>query len=369
MPSIKPYIPILRWKLGEILAMERLYPKDREGMTPLIEFIMPAPTTDKKDYKKILEDSQSKFLRILPGITQQIVKSWGKDPIFIDVHLLDGVIRTRAFQEILTSATSLDIFAVPVVHIIPVTSTDADMATREVAVKYAKTNGTGLCIRIDKSHLDDANIANHITKFVEDNKLDIKNTDLFVDLQVVDKNTVADSVIEKLVRLPELKQWRSFIVSGGAFPKDLSELPKHGHYELERLDWSLWKSIVGSKVLKRQPVFSDYTIQHPIYYGSIPGANTSASVRYTNDEIWDVMRGEGLRNEKGAGNKQYPAHAQLMVTSSFYKGANYSFGDSYITERAKPDNKKSGNPTTWITAGINHHLTLVTRQIASLPGN
>jgi hypothetical protein len=330
---------------------------------------MPAPTTDKKDFKKILEDSQSKFLRILPGITQRIIKSWGKDPIFIDVHLLDGGIRSRAFEEILSSATALDIFAVPVIHIIPVTSTDADMATRQTAIKYSKINNRGLCIRIDKSHLNEDHVADHIRNFIKDNGLNIQNTDILVDLQIIEKGTTAGSVAQKLARLPDIDKWRSFIVSGGAFPKDLADLPKHGHYELERWDWSLWKSIINSKVLKRQPIFSDYTIQHPIHYGSVPGANTSASIRYTNDEKWEIMRGEGLRNPKGAGNKQYPAHAQLMVKASFFKGADYSFGDAYIVERASSHNKKNGNPTTWITAGINHHLTLVTRQIASLPEN
>ena len=100
--------------------------------------------------------------------------------------------------------------------------------------------------------------------------------------------------------------------------------------------------------------------------GSVPGANTSASIRYTNDQKWEIMRGEGLRNQKGAGHKQYPAHAQLMIKESFFKGADYSFGDAYIAERASPDNENSGSPTTWITAGINHHLTLVARQISKL---
>ena len=366
MMTIKSYVPILRWKLGEILAMERLYPKDRESMTPLIEFIMPAPTTDKKDYNKILEDSKSKFLRVLPGVTHQIIKSWGKSPILVDVHLLDGDIRTRAFEEILSSASTLDIFAIPVVYIIPVTSTDADMNTRQIAIKYSKINNRGLCIRIDRSHLDNDNIAEHIENFVKENKLNIENTDILVDLQVVDKDTKTDSVVEKLSRLPNINKWRSFIVSGGAFPKDLSDLSKHEHHQLERFDWILCKNIISNRTLKRQPIFSDYTIQHPIFYGSVPGANTSASIRYTNDEKWEIMRGEGLRNPKGAGHKQYPGHAQLMVKASFFKGAGYSFGDGYIALRASPDNKNNGSPTTWVTAGINHHLTLVARQITDL---
>ena len=366
MAIIKSYVPILRWRLAEMKAVERLYPKDREDITPLIEFMMPPPTTDKKDYKKILEDSKSKFLRKLPDIAQQLVQYCGKSTVFIDVHLLDGDIRTSAFEKILSSANALDLFSIPVIHVIPVTSTNADMITRQIAVKYSKINDSGLCIRIDGSHLNDKDLPRHIGNFIAENGLSIKNTDILVDLQIIDKDTIAKSVIKKLSHLPDINKWRSFIISGGAFPKDLTDFLKHGHYKLERLDWNLWQNIINDETLKRQPIFSDYTIQHPIHYGHIPGANTSASIRYTNDEKWEIIRGEGLRNKKGAGHKQYPAHAQLIVQQSFFKGANYSFGDTYIVERASPGNKNNGNPTTWLIAGINHHLTLVARQIANL---
>ena len=52
---------------------------------------------------------------------------------------------------------------------------------------------------------------------------------------------------------------------------------------------------------------------------------------------------------------------------SIFKGDNFSFGDSYIAEKAKYINtKNTGNPRSWLEAGINHHLTLTARQVASL---
>ena len=154
MSTIKSYIPIIRWRPAEIRAIKNLYSKDRGNITPLFEFILPPPTTDKKDYKKILEDSKSKFIRYLPNITQEIIKHWGKEPVFVDVHLLDGDIRAHTFEQILSSANNLDIFSIPVTYIIPVTSTEADIAIRGVTVKFAKVNNRGLCIRIDESHLN-----------------------------------------------------------------------------------------------------------------------------------------------------------------------------------------------------------------------
>ena len=371
MTAIKSYVPILRWRPAEMLAFERLYPQDRETITPFIEFIMPPPKTDKDDRKKILEDSKSKFLRQLPDIGKRLLKYCGRNTVFLDVHLLDGNIRASSFENILSSANAVDLFSIPVVHIIPVVGTDADMATRQVAVKYAKIGDKGLCIRIDNSHFKDENLTKHIEDFIKDNNLDIKNVDILVDLQIVDKSITAESVIEKVSRIPQIDGYRSFILSGGAFPKDLSDLQKFESHQIDRTDWKLWGEIINSGKLSRKPTFSDYTIQHPIFYGYILGANTSASVRYTNDEKWEILRGEALNyvkknGEKGPGYKQYLAHAREIIKQPFYKKAEYSFGDSEINRIATPKNEKTGNPQMWLNIGINHLLTLVARQTSNL---
>lgn len=356
----------MRWKLAERSAIKKLLPKDRGNITPLIEFIMPPPKTDKEDYKKILENSREIFLKRLPEIAEQIVKYCGRETVFIDVHLLDGDIRASALNHILSTTTRLDLFSIPVVYIIPVTSTDADMATRRTALEYSRKNKTGLCIRIDESHFNDKGLPDHIEKFVRDNQLRIEDTDILLDLKIVDKNTTSEVVLEKLSRIPQIEKWRSVIMAGGSFPEDLSDFEKHSHNKIDRLDWKLWKEILENKDLKRKPIYSDYTIQHPIHHGHILGANTSASIRYTDDQQWEIWRGEGVKNKKGAGYKQYPAHAQLLVKEKSFKGAKYSYGDEYIAERAKPENKNTGNPTTWLIAGINHHITLASHQVSDL---
>lgn len=366
MVTINSYVPIVRWRPAERRAIERLYQEDRSRITPLIEFIMPPPKTDENDYKKILEDSKSKFLRNLPGIAKELIKCWRTDPVFVDVHLLDGDIRTHALEQILSSTSNSDIFSIPVTYVIPVTSTEADAAIRNIAVKFAKKDARGLCIRIDESHLQEENFQKRIENFVNENTLRVEDTDILIDLKIIDEGKNPQLIIKRLSNIPHIEKWRSFILAGGSFPKDLSDFEKYGHYPVKRLDWNLWKEIAGNKVLKRKPVFSDYTIQHPIHYGYILRANTSASIRYTNDDQWEIMRGAGLRNKKGAGFKQYPAQAQLLVQQPFFRGADYSFGDTYIAEKARPKTKTTGSPQTWLTAGINHHITLVAQQIANL---
>lgn len=368
---IQSYVPILRWRPAEMTALEKLFPLDREKVTPLVEFIMPAPTTDAKDRRKITESSRDKFLRRLPDVAKNLLKFCGRSPVLIDVHLLDGDIRASSFGQILEASNSLDIFSIPVIYVIPVTSTSADMETRSVAVNYAKLSGHGLCLRIDMIHFQEENLSSHIMEFMKVNELKIENTDLLVDLQIINDGTTAEAVADQLTLLPSLTKWRSFIVSGGAFPKDLSELEVFGTHPLPRLDRKLWGELLDSKKLARIPIYSDYTIQHPIFYGYIPGASVSASIRYTDDEQWQVFRGQALgyinkkTGQKGPGHKQYLGHARTLIGQPFYKGEAYSFGDAEIKKMADESNQKTGNPQKWLSIGINHHLTLAARQTAS----
>lgn len=93
--------------------------------------------------------------------------------------------------------------------------------------------------------------------------------------------------------------------------------------------------------------------------------NVSASIRYTTDDHWLVMRGEGLLNKDGAGHAQYPANAQMLMERPEFCGRDFSFGDNYIYERpVKID--QPGIPRNWVTVGVNHHLTFVVRQIERL---
>jgi hypothetical protein len=363
--NIREYVPILRWKAAERDALAKLDPIIRAQITPLFEFIMPGPKRDSTDYKTILKDSRSIFQDRLPKVVNEINKCSPSGSVFIDVHLVDGALRSQALDFILDSADFAESTLIPVTHIFPEKSSVADDLTRQVVVNYGRSSGMGLCIRIDRSSLVDQDLSSAITRFLVQNKLTMENTDVLVDLGIVDESDDPDGLARRLAVIPELNRWRSFIVAGGAFPKDLTQFEKHTRAQIPRTDWEIAKSLSVSNQLVRVPTFSDYTIQHPIFYENVTNANVSASIRYTGDNQWDVLRGEGLRNEGGAGHQQYIAHARLIVKQNFFKGANYSFGDNYIIERAQPSNILTGNPTTWLKAGINHHMTVVVKQLSS----
>jgi len=368
MFDYKHYVPILRWKAAEKGALQKLKLYDKTVITPLIEFIMPQTDDDgKKTPRDLLQESINTFMEDIPIFAEQILKHWGNEAIFVDVQLVDSSIRAEALEKILWSGKQLNLFMIPVITIIPVIGFESDIKIRKVAVEFAKKSGNGICLRITESNFNEKSLANDIENFINQNVLNFKDVDLLVDFKIINQPISCDSFLNKINAIPHLKEWRTFIVAGGAFPKDLSHLEKHNQHKISRADWIIWNMLI--KNLKRPPSFSDYTIQHPVYISQGSAAtNPSASIRYALEDYWLIERGEGLRNPEGAGFKQYPALAKLLVgQKKLFKGEDFSYGDFYISEKAKDiKTTKTGNPKTWIEAGINHHLTLVARQIASL---
>jgi hypothetical protein len=87
----------------------------------------------------------------------------------------------------------------------------------------------------------------------------------------------------------------------------------------------------------------------------------SASIRYTTDSDWLVVKG---RNVRQYGFEQYFDLCRALVERPEYYGPAFSWGDEYIGRCAARE-VGPGNATTWRKVGTNHHITVVTRAIAN----
>ena len=125
-----------------------------------------------------------------------------------------------------------------------------------------------------------------------------------------------------------------------------------------RSEVELWNNVSGQA--SQVPIFGDYGIVNPEYIDLDPriiSNQMTPAIRYALEKEWYVVRGESFR--KG-GYEQYYGLARAILNSGHYFGAGFSFGDHYINEKAH-NNDGSGNPMTWLTAGLNHHI-MVTLQ-------
>ena len=339
------YIPVLRWKAAEKDAIKYLTEEQKSIITPLLELVPPQPRKNKTIEELTKE--------LIANTARDIGVYWGNQAVFLDIALIDEPHRTLGLNEIITEGVNLGL------KIIPVVGLNSSDQILKVASEYSKR--FGICLRLTLSDLESETLVTKIEGFLSNTQLAEVNVDLMIDMKVINNN---DN--QKLAsKIPNIAKWRTFFISGGAFPRDLTNFSV-GQHLLKRTDWELWVKGISNGFV-RKPSFSDYTIQHPIYYTPVPGANVSASIRYTIDEDWIIMRGQGVRTEGSSGSSQWPANAQLLSNRKEFKGGGFSFGDNYILDKGKDLNtKKTGSARTWLTAGINHHLVNVIHQLSNL---
>ncbi|MBI4039133.1 beta family protein [Candidatus Daviesbacteria bacterium] len=367
MFDYKHYVSVLRWKAAEKEALEKLSDKEKKYLTPLIELIMPQPVAFRtgegevkiiKTHEELLNESIEKLKSKIPGIPEEILKFWGTAPIFIDLSLIDFSLRVNGLEDILSTGIDMGLYLIPVVTL----ASDNDL--KKVATLHAQKSKQGICLRLFRSDFKPS-LGDDVKSFLTNQGLLANQVDLIIDFQITDSKCL--EIKDFIKQIPSISDWRTFTVISGTFPKDLMEFTVDMHFK-ERSDWNCWLEQINSGDLLRKPAFGDYTIQHPIYLEPSPGSNPSASIRYTLPDKWMIMRGQGLRGENSAGHAQYPAQAHLLLEQKEFFGAGFSFGDAYIARIGSDiTTKETGNPRTWLRAGINHHLACVISQVSNLP--
>lgn len=364
MFNSKHYIPILKWKRAEQGALESLAEENKKNITPLIQFVMP-----KQKPQDTLESVVTKFKKLLPLIPDRIIEVWGKSPIFVDFSLLFTTeLKIDSIKSILMAGNKKQAIFIPVVHL------NDDAEIKDTVCSLANEIKSGLCLRLVCSDFSDLTKLNSdIADFISKNKIDKNNVDLLVDIKELEGDGGKyKKYFELSQNIVDLLKWRTFIFSGSAFPKDLSQCKIDEENLIPRVEWRKWKELYSNESVQRKPSFSDYTIQYPIYEEISQFFHPTSSIKYTLDEDWLIMKGKRQKFEL------YLASAAELIKDNRYYGENFSSGDKHIAEKAKHfpkymeeknkgvDIKGTGSTETWLVAGINHHMTVAATQIANL---
>lgn len=349
------YVPIVRWKEAERTALAKLADHAKTSITPLIEL---ARENFMRPGSKALSTDEA-----VNKISGQLFRYWGERPFFIDLYLLSQDSLTQGPNHPLTLlgnyASNMKM------SLIPVTGIGRDVLYQSAVRAVISRHNQGACLRLSREDINRPTLAKDINDILSFLNLTPKAVDLLVDFQIIDQSAPTFNTLCE--RIPSINKWRNFIVASGAFPEDLRALGKNDIHRLERLDWISWKdqAIAKSSVM-RMPIYSDYTIQHALYLNRKGRQRYSASIRYTADNYWVIMRGEDVFNRDGPGFGQWPANAVLLCEQPEYCQETFSDGDKYIREMSLQFDQ-TGNATTWLRAGINHHMTFVVHQLANLP--
>lgn len=353
------YVPILKGKEGEYAALEALTAEIKSQLMPLIE--VPAIPWDfaNESLAKSLDDH-------ILGIPDRLKRACGVMPFYLDLpwfehdeHLSNGM---TALESILTKGSELGIRAIPVVY------RGSSPAYLKAAKGHSLSNGSGICIRLlVKDFEDEVAIDEEVEHLLTAASPDDGAVDLILDLEDLGVNAGTASLVARSIfsMIPVKDRWRRITLAAASFPEDLSDVSAATIVNLPRLEWDLWKSLQKRPgLLPRQDlIFADYAMSHPIGKTIDPRTmRMSANIRYTTENDWLVIKG---RNVRQYGFEQYFELCRLLVDRPEYSGRDFSWGDSYIAACAE-GNQGPGNATTWRKVGVNHHITLVTRGLASL---
>ena len=338
------YVPVLRAKPAELRALRTLDSVARSRITPLLE----CPP-------RVLRGCET--LARLEGRVRHIaahLANWTGRSVFIDFDML----RSTHPQVVEMMAERLVSFNIRPVIVISLKTGWQSAYGRSVRAALSR-HDAGVCLRVSPEELKLSAIHELIERCLTAHGVQPTVVDLIIDRGGVDGGSVTYQ--EFAHHIPCITSWRTLTVLAGSFPEDLSRLAPGRTHRLQRIEWQQWQSL--RLWPDRRPAFGDYAIQHVVFKEPVAVPNFSASVRYTIEDQYFVLRGEGVLNEGGPGYAQWNAWAVLLRDRPEFFGDEFSAGDRYIAERAA-DWRSTGSAQSWLQAGFSHHLTTTALQVA-----
>lgn len=352
------YVPCLRWKQGEYLALSRLSPSTKHVLKPLIEIPEIGYDFEERSESKTIDEHLAK-------LAHRVEANWGHHRCFVDIHLIESSERMKTGEHplafVFNDLRSKGILAIPVIDL------RQDSDCQNAMSETVAVDRRGVCARINIEEAAKNDFKDSLDGLLQKYHIGTDECDFILDLRSPNFDPI-DGFVNLLTvlikRLPYLDEWRSFVLIGTSFPRSMAEVPQ-GLSIRPRNEWLLYTSLIRSlrDSGTRIPTFGDYGISHPdVIRLDMRYIKPFASVRYTIDNAYLIIKGRNVRDYKF---DQYRDLCREVVRSKHYCGETYSEGDKYINGCAR-GTVSTGRLTTWRWVGTNHHLEKVARDIANL---
>lgn len=348
------YMPILKWKQGEQIALRHISDSDRQSLLPLVEF----QPLIIKETTSIGDSLKADLIKALINLTKAKATDY---PIAIDTSSYhpDPTKHARTLAAVCGHFAKKGLHVVPVVHPFMVSTYPADVASLN--------SFDDVVLRIKTPNCLPQQVGGMITDIYS--ILGRKSFRLHVLLDM--GSIVGDSTTSHVTNIAPYiaealthKKVESITLAGGSFPFNLTGISK-GISSLPRVEWQVWTRI-SKKFDSVRICFGDYAVTNPEPLAEIDPTkiNPSAAIRYALKDEWMLLKAGGVRS---SGFEQYNDLCALLIADNDYSGATFSFGDSKYFEHAQPL-ASTGNLSTWRRDATSHHLTLTVRNCAKLFG-
>ncbi|UOB55528.1 beta family protein [Burkholderia pyrrocinia] len=355
------YVPVLKWRQGEYLALSRLDPAVRDWVTPLFEVPTEAWDFEAEAPAKSLDEHLAKF-----GV--RLKQKWDSRRCFVDSPFIDGEASVDNGTHHL--AHIFDLARVAGAMPVPVLGLGRSEAYIGAVRAIVDRDGRGACLRLTP---DDFGVSMHaeVDALLKGIGIDEGACDLVLDCAAdIATSPKMQALVWKglLDELPKVADWRSITIAGTSFPQTLPSALFRPSGVIKRHDWLGYKSLVGMLPAGvRVPTFGDYGVAHPETELIDPRMlDPNAKVKYTINDEWFIAMGVQVKKH---GRAQYADVCRSIVSARppIFMGGAYSYGDKFIEDCANGDGS-TGGASTWPMVGSNHHVTKVVRDVATLFG-
>ena len=358
MLSSDVYVPALRWRMGEYQALFRLDERIKNRIVPYIT--IPEIEFDFESWqpKKTIHKHVEPF-------AIRYKSKWGERLAWLGVHpkivqepMDDGRdIFTYVFEQLRALKAK----------VVPVIPLNADADTIQSVAAIVKRDGRGVALSVRLEDLMHPNAFRQVRVVVSALGVDISHTDLIIDLGAPNfepYEVFSDILLSSLCKIGPLLSYRNLVQVGTAIPKTFASIAI-GADEVPRHDWLFYQTLIARQCSgTRRPNFGDYTITHPEFTAfDMRHIKPAGKIVYTTSDCWAVRKGGAFWRHR----EQMHDHCADIVSKSIFKGAEYSYGDDCIAKCAALK-IGPGNLTLWKGVGINHHITHVSDELATLVG-
>jgi len=343
------YLPILKWKQGERIALRNLKGDQWDGVVPLIELQPIAAAPNFPSLQAALPDYLDRIAKDLAKALPE-----GKACAIDTRYVSTGYPK----QAQLLYAVSLRLAKLTDRKILPLI-TSALVQSEAAQLERIAERFDESIVRIDAPSVDVAQVR-PIIQLVKD-AFKKGAVHVVVDqFSLVGKDSkVMATAIKPYLDEAVVSKSASVTIAGGSFPVNLIGF-KQGTFDIERVEWKVWKQIRkgGAYADVR---YADYCVTHPALSPEMDPTqmNPSVAIRYAADGHWRLFKAGGFK--KGTPN-QYMALCQLLLSDAVYTDPTYSYGDQCYADAASAK-LGNGNPSSWRRDATNHHLVLTQRAL------
>jgi hypothetical protein len=340
------YVPILKAKEGELIALRQASTQTKANLTPLIE-LQPRETE-----------------ALLARTIGQIRRGWTATlPFLADVdrgHLISSPASAVDNLRRLLVELSVQGF-----EVIPVTGLRRPILYYDMISDMMGETDNGICIRLQSSDWQDiSSLEERVRDHLQNMSVQLSDVDLLLDYEAFlpsHLGTIVTSAMTTINSISDISLFRNLIMTATAFPSQACSQP-YTVYRFPRSELQAWVDLTTNPSIPRRPVFGDYTIVHPV----LPdidyrhGIKVAPKVKYTTRHEWLCLRWDA----RDFANFRHVC--DRLTGLSEFSGSGYSWGDTRIAQCATTG-VQTGNPREWVSISVNHHLTLVATQCANPP--